>query len=137
MQLGVDAAQRSQRAQAAGEAAERSSRQQIDQVVRDQKHEEQRRRETLERSLAAQRARFAAQGISQEGSASSVLQGIATDVDEEDRRSRSLARARINEINTNLALAKRKNLIEATQPTQRGAFSLIHRGLRQSSLLRL
>ena len=136
MQLGLDAAQRSQRIQTSYDAQDQRAQQQIDRVARDQENEEQRRHEALRRSLAAQRTRFAAQGVSQGGSANAVLQGLSSDVDEEDRRSRELARAKVDEINTNLRLAKRRNLLETTQPNRRGAFSLIQQGLRQNSLLR-
>lgn len=90
---------------------EAQRRQQVSQIQQQQAVETRRRREQLRQAQAAQRARFAGGGISADsGSASSLLSGMARQVDQAIAESRNSNTLQIDAINAN-AGAQRSNLL--------------------------
>jgi hypothetical protein len=131
LQMGFDAAQQSNQA-AAQEAAARGQTEQIRQT---QQIEERQKRDRLRRTLATQRARFGAQGVTGGGSSQAVLSGLASEAEQQIADSRALAATRINQINNQLAWSQRTNLLEASRTGNRTAFGLLQQGFRNVPLL--
>jgi hypothetical protein len=132
LQLGMDAAQQ----RAASAEARSDARAQSQQIQQSQAIADRQRRDQLRRALATQRARFGAQGITASaGSAEAALGGMAAEVERESADSRAVSSMRINKINDELDWQNRRNLLEASSPTYRTAFSLMQRGVRSFPLL--
>lgn len=132
LQLGLDAAQQSS-AQAQAKAETRA---QVMQIQQTQEIAARQRRDQLRRALATQRARFGAQGIAAAGgSAEAALGGLEAEAAREDADAQSLAELRIGRLNDQLDWQRRRNLLEASSPRYRTAFSLVQRSLRSVPLL--
>ena len=88
--------------QAAALATQRNY--QIQETLQQQAAQERQKRDELRRAQATQRARFAGAGINPAvGSASSLLSGLANQVDQAIADNRSLTNLRIDDINANTA----------------------------------
>ena len=98
-----------------------------------QQLEQSDRRDKLRRAIATQRARFGAQGLSSSGSAAAVLSGLAAEADQDAAASENLASLRLDSLNQQAE--QRRNLLDASSPRNRLAFSLLQRGLRSNSLI--
>jgi hypothetical protein len=133
LQMGFEAAQKSN--QAAAQKAD--ARGQTEQIRQTQQIEERQKRDRLRRTLATQRARFGAQGIGVGGSSQAVLAGLAAEAEQQNADSRALAATRINRINDQLAWSRRTNLLEASRPGNRMAFGLLQQGFRNLPLLEI
>ena len=130
LQMGVSMAQQkasyaAQKGEAKARAAQIQQAQDID--ARD-------RQERLRRALATQRARFGAQGLSASSSADAVQEGLAAEANREAVEANALAQTRIQQLGSELASAQRKNLLTATQPYNRLAFSALQRNLNTNPL---
>lgn len=131
LQMGVTLAQQKasyadQKGEAKARAAQIQQAQDID--ARD-------RQERLRRALAAQRAKFGAQGLSGSGSAYAVLEGLAAEANREQAEANALAQTRIQQLGSEFASAQRKNLLAAAQPYNRLAFNVLQRNLNTNHLL--
>lgn len=131
LQMGVSMAQ--QKASYAAQKGETKAR--VAQIQQAQEIDARDRQERLRRALAAQRARFGAQGVSSSGSANAVLEGLAAEANREQIEADALAETRIQQLGSELASAQRKNLLAAVQPYNRLAFSALQRNLDTHPLL--
>jgi len=131
MKMGLTAAQQSNE-QAARDANARSK---IEQIQQAQMLDERRRRERLRHALAAQRARFGAQGISSTGSAEAVLAGLAMEAQRQDSEERSLANNRINLLKDQSSYSRRKSLLDSYGSLSQTALGLVQRQSARSSLI--
>jgi hypothetical protein len=132
LQLGLDAAQQNS-AQAEAKAEARAQERQIQQT---QEIAARQRRDQLRRALATQRARFGAQGIAAGGgSAEAALGGLEAEAAREEADAQSLNELRIGRLNEQLDWQRRRNLLDASSPRYRTAFSLVQRSLRSVPLL--
>ncbi|MAY68175.1 MAG: hypothetical protein CMM77_13750 [Rhodospirillaceae bacterium] len=114
---GLSAIQKQSAAKQQAAQLETQRRQQVAQINQQQEIETKRRREQLRQAQAAQRARFAGGGISAgSGSASSLLSGLARQVDEAIADSGSYNKLRIDGINS-AAAAQRSSLLSAPRET--------------------
>lgn len=93
------------------------------------------RQERLRRALATQRAIFGSRGLSTSASANAVLGGLAAEAHRDMQDAADLAEARVEQIGSQLASAQRRNLLAATQPYNRLAFSALQRNLETHPLL--
>lgn len=134
LQIGFDAAQRSQRAKLEKSAQRAQAQDQVEQLRRKQEIERRQRAQDLKRAVAAQRARFGARGLPGGGSAEAVIAGLAAEAQRSDKDSRSLAGLRIGQINSDTDYAVRKSLLNATQPTYASTFAAVQKGLRNLPL---
>lgn len=101
---------------------EAQRRQQVTQLQQQQEIETRRRREQLRQAQAAQRARFAGGGISAaSGSASSLLSGMARQVDQAIADSRNSSATQIDAINSSAA-AQRSSLLSQGRGALLGGF---------------
>lgn len=91
------------------------------------------RRDKLRRAIATQRARFGSQGLSSSGSAAAVLSGLAAEADQDAAESENIASLRLQSLNQQAE--QRRNLLDASSPRNRLAFTLLQRGLRSNSLI--
>lgn len=143
LQLGVDAAQNKATKQQAqveqaysDTQAETTAQSQVDQLQQAQTTSSQQRQDDLRRALAAQRARFAARGLSIDGgSSAAALLGMQASADREDAAEQSQTGQKIQKINTDLELQKQKNLLDASSVSSRSSFSSVRQGLQSVSLL--
>lgn len=126
--------QAKQQAKAQNVAADAAAQSQNLQIQRQQEIRERQRRDLLKRTLASQRAGFAARGIGGGGSANAVLQGLEKDTENTIAEERSLNAFPIDRINTSLSQTRRRNLLEASDIRRRGAFNLLGKGLNAFSL---
>ncbi|MBK8208788.1 MAG: hypothetical protein IPK78_01385 [Rhodospirillales bacterium] len=132
LQFGMDMAQQNA-SQAEAKADARAQTQQIQQQQEVQSRE---RRDQLRRALATQRARFGAQGIAAGGgSAEAALGGLEAEAARDEQEASSVGTMRINRIDDQLDWQKRRNLLDASSPRYRSAFSLMQRSLRSVPLL--
>lgn len=98
--------------------------------------EARRRDAQLRQAQAAQRARFGARGVdSHGGSAAALLDGLADETAREDAETRSLALARIGEIEDRLRRERPPSLIETALDAGGLGFGRFRRNLRRRSLL--
>jgi hypothetical protein len=118
------AAKRAQQAEAAS---------QIEQLRANQQLEETERRERLRRAIAAQRARFGAQGIASSGTAEAVLSGLAKEADVDIATAGELSALRTKRISDEYS--RRRSLLEASSPINRLNFGLMQKGLRTIPLI--
>jgi hypothetical protein len=132
LQFGMDMAQQNA-SQAEAKADARAQTQQI------QQHQEVQsldRRDQLPRALATQRARFGAQGIAAGGgSVEAALGGLEAEAARDEQEASSVGTMRINRIDDQLDWQQRRNLLDASSPRYRSAFSLMQRSLRSVPLL--
>ncbi len=132
LQFGMDMAQQNA-SQAEAKADARAQTQQIQQQQEVQSRE---RRDQLRRALATQRARFGAQGIAAGGgSVEAALGGLEAEAARDEQEASSVGTMRINRIDDQLDWQKRRNLLDASSPRYRSAFSLMQRSLRSVPLL--
>ncbi|MBK8174233.1 MAG: hypothetical protein IPK66_02770 [Rhodospirillales bacterium] len=131
MQMGLESAQQG----AASAQAQAEADAQVQQIRQTQQIDSQQRRDQLRRALATQRARFGAQGITGGASSQAVLSGIEADAAQEEADSQALSNLRIGKIQQDADWQRRRNLLDASSPTYRSAFSLVQRGLRSVPLL--
>ncbi len=117
---------------AANRQAELRQRQKIQDI------DARRRRERLRQVMAAQRARFGAQGVSaSSGSAGAVLRGLSDRADREGQDANGLEAFRISGINERYDRQRRRNLLEASGARKRTAFDLLRQGMRTIPLIEL
>lgn len=131
LQLGLNAAQQA----GAQDEAKAQARAQVRQIEQTQEIASRQRRDQLRRALATQRARFGAQGIAYGGSAEATLSGIEAEAAREEADAQSLNDLRIGRLNDQLDWQRRRNLLDASSPQYRTAFSLVQRSLRSVPLL--
>ncbi len=136
LQIGLSAAQRSDRARAAEAAQAEQANLRIQQIEQARQADAQDRARALRQAAAAQRARFAAGGVGLDGSAGSVLSGLAIEAAEQDRQAADRARLQVDRISTGLDASRRRNLLDVTQPLVQSGFDAIRRNLSRTSLLR-
>ncbi len=129
LQYGIDSAQ--QKASKAARTSETASS--INQLRVSQQIENKERRDRLRRAVAAQRARFGAQGIAASGTAQAVLGGLAAETDQEIAASGLKAALRVNKIIDDSS--QRASLLAASSPQNRLSFSLLQKGLRTIPLI--
>ncbi len=97
-----------------------------------------RRRERLRQVMAAQRARFGAQGVAaSSGSAGAVLRGLSDRANREGQDANKLEAFRAGGINERYDRQRRKNLLEASGARKRMAFDLLRQGMRTIPLIEL
>ncbi len=106
---------------------------QVQQLQYAQAIEDKERRGRLRRAVAAQRARFGAQGISSSGTANAVLGGLAAETDREISQQSAITQLRTNTITDDYA--RRKSLLEASSPQNRLSFGLMQKSLRNIPLI--
>jgi len=93
--------------------------------------EERRRKEGLKRDLATQRARFGASGVGGAGGSSeALLQGLSNQTDRELADSRRLNLLQTQDLYTNLAHTKRRNLLDAQGSIGSSALGLADKWVR-------
>jgi hypothetical protein len=132
LQVGMDRAQQS----AASAQAKAEARSQTQQIQQSEEIAARQRRDQLRRALATQRARFGAQGIAPStGSAEAALSGMQAEAEREDAESRATSGLRIGRLNEQVDWQRRRNLLDASSPGYRSAFSLMQRGIRSVPLL--
>lgn len=132
LQFGMDMAQQNA-SQAEAKADARAQTQQIQQQQEVQSRE---RRDQLRRALATQRARFGAQGIAAGGgSVEAALGGLEAEAARDEQAASSAGAMRIDRIDDQLDWQRRRNLLDASSPRYRSAFSLMQRSLRSVPLL--
>ncbi len=120
---GLSAVQKQAAAKQQAAQVETQRRQQVAQINQQQEIETKKRREQLRQTQAAQRARFAGSGINaSSGSASSLLSGLARQVDEAIADTGNLNKLRIDGINS-AAAAQRSSLLSKPRETLLGGFS--------------
>jgi hypothetical protein len=130
VQMGLETAQQNR----AEDAAKQQARAQAEQLQEAQSIASQQRQDQLRRALASQRARFAAQGIAPDtGSADATLGGLEADAAQADANAQSLTDLRVGNLYD--SLSQRRNLLDASDPRYRTAFSLLQRSLRSVPLL--
>lgn len=129
LQYGMDSSQ----SKATKKAQEAETAAQINQLQQTQQLEDRARRERLRRAVAAQRARFGAQGIASSGTANAVLSGLAAETDEQIATAGATTSLRVNKLNDDLS--RRQSLLEASSPQNRLTFSLVQKGLRTIPLI--
>lgn len=132
LQFGMDMAQQ----KTAREEAKADARAQTQQIQQQQEIQSRERRDQLRRALATQRARFGSQGIAASGgSVDAALGGLEAEAARDEQDANSLGTMRISRINDELDWQKRRNLLDASSPRYRSAFSLMQRSLRSIPLL--
>lgn len=124
-----------QKAQQSAMSADAEMR--VRQIRQSREIETRRRRERLKETMAAQRARFGAQGIGKGGSAQALLQGLVSRTDNEESDAIESGNMRIRRINEGLLRKRRLNLLEESQARTRMVFGRISKGLRKTPLLRI
>jgi len=134
--MGADLVQNRQQAKAANRAAAAQAAAETERIRRQQKIASDERRKKLRRVLAQHRARFGAAGISGGGSRSAVLDGLASEADQDIANTRAEAEDRINHINRDLQFSKKRNLLDASRPIKRWAFQQFTKLLDRPPLLR-
>lgn len=93
-------------------------------VAKQQEADEQSRQRALRASMASQRARFGASGLSpEEGSAEAVLLGMFSESEEESAQRIERDALRQRAIDTNGGFTSGRNLLEATQSILGAGFS--------------
>jgi hypothetical protein len=129
---GLAAIQKQAAAKQQAAQVETQRRQQVAQITQQQEIETKRRREQLRQAQAAQRARFAGGGINaSSGSASSLLSGLARQVDEAIADSSNVNKLRIDGINS-AAAAQRSSLLSAPRETLFNGFrGIVAGGIKQ------
>jgi|GEM_PF-1965925 len=129
---GLAAIQKQAAAKRQAAQVETQRRQQVAQITQQQEIETKRRREQLRQAQAAQRARFAGGGINAaSGSASSLLSGLARQVDEAIADSGNINKLRIDGINSSAA-AQRSSLLSAPRETLFNGFrDIVAGGIKQ------
>ncbi|HEC91308.1 MAG TPA: hypothetical protein ENI55_06545 [Alphaproteobacteria bacterium] len=96
------------------------------------------RRERLRQAMAAQRARFGAQGVSaSSGSAGAVLRGLSERSNRAGQDANKLEAFRVGGINERYNMQRRRNLLEASGARKRLAFDLLRQGMRTIPLIKL
>lgn len=116
---------------AANKAAQAQVNAQARQLRESQAIEERRERERLKQNLATQRARFGAAGVSGAGgSSAALLKGLfdRTERDLDDTRRLNLMRT--EDLYTNLAHTKRRNLLDASGKIGQSVLGLAEAGVR-------
>ena len=132
MQTGLELAQQ----KAASAEAKADTRAQQQQIQQTQEISDRQRRDQLRRALATQRARFGAQGIvTGSGSGAAALSGLEAEADRAETDSQALSNLRIGRLSDQLDWQRQRNLLSASAPAYRGAFSLFQRSLRSGSLV--
>ena len=115
MTTAMGMAQKQMEAKRQAKVIEGQRRQQVSAIQDQQVIQERRQREELRQAQATQRARFAGSGLSATtGSASSVLSGLARQVDEAIADQGSLNPLRIDGVNSS-AHARRKSVLGQAQ----------------------
>ncbi|HBC08190.1 MAG TPA: hypothetical protein DC046_11510 [Rhodospirillaceae bacterium] len=129
---GLAAIQKQAAAKQQAAQVETQRRQQVAQITQQQEIETKRRREQLRQAQAAQRARFAGGGINaSSGSASSLLSGLARQVDEAIADTGNINKLRIDGINS-AAAAQRSSLLSAPRETLFNGFrGIVAGGIKQ------
>ncbi|TVR97359.1 MAG: hypothetical protein EA406_09860 [Rhodospirillales bacterium] len=134
-QLGLQVRDQRRLGKAAGAVRDRQAESEIDTIRQQQRIRDRERRQALAEALATQRARFAAGGVALEGSARSVLAGLAAEARRETADAQELANLRIGRILEESAWLRRRNLLESSASLRRGALTLTQQGLRRVPLL--
>ncbi len=135
LQMGIEAAQRSQHDQTNEAIATATAQQQVQHLTQVRRSDSEERARALKRALAAKRARFGASGVGLEGSSRSVLSGLVSEAAEQERAAHNQLQARVGTINTSLTGGRTRNLLESRQSLVRSGAGLVARGLNNHSLL--
>lgn len=111
-------------------------RREVQQIQQQQDIAERQKREELRRAQATQRARFSGAGINPEsGSASSLIGGLARQVDQAIADNRTMNTLRVEGINADAA-AQRSNLLSTPRQTLlNGVNNILTRGIQKSPSL--
>lgn len=134
LQVGMDVSRR----RSESDAVRKDVAAQAKQVRYAQVSEEQERRERLRRAIASERARMAARGLSPlTGSSAAIISGLVANAARETNRDKTLADMRIGRLNDRQESNSNRNLLVSELPRYRSAFSLLQRGVQQTSLLDL
>lgn len=129
MQYAMDNAQRKDELQTDNAIAMADAQSQADDIKSKQAIDERNRQDNLKRALAAQRARFGAQGTSAGGSSTAALASLARDAAQESDDSREIANQRLQRIDEEYRWGRSKSLLDSTYPTYRNALSLMRQGV--------
>jgi multidrug efflux pump subunit AcrA (membrane-fusion protein) len=120
LQLGMQVVQR----KSAQDAAEADAKSQSAQIRQSQAIVQREQLDRLRRAIAAQRARFGAQGVGQGGSSAAVISGLISDVEAERKDYDRLTKLRLNRLDDQLEWGARRNLLQATYPVVRSGVSV-------------
>lgn len=124
LQFGADYLKSRSQARAQNKYAQAQADAQIASINRAREMDKRRKERELKRLSATQRARFGASGAGGHGgSADSVLWGLEKPYAESLEDSRLLADSKISHIQSSLRHTKRSNLLEASRPFRRNAYS--------------
>ncbi|TVR81914.1 MAG: hypothetical protein EA405_07895 [Rhodospirillales bacterium] len=134
-QLGLQVRERKRLAKASGAARDAQARHEVALIRETERVRDRERQQRLAQALARQRARFAAAGVALDGSARSVLAGLAAEARQEAADARDLAQLRAGRVLDDAAWLRRRNLLETSSSLRRGAFALAERGIRRIPLL--
>lgn len=136
LQLGLEVAQKKAAQKDAREAQKADAKAQAAQIRQAQAIDQRERRERLRRALAAQRARFGAQGLSPHGgSSAAVLSGLVSSAEAKDRGLREMTKLRLQRLDDQLDAKGSSSLLQTAYPIARSGISLVGRGINRSSLL--
>ena len=128
-------AQQQMQAKRQAKQIEVQRRQQVGAIQEQQSIENRRRREELRKAQATQRARFAGSGISADsGSASSLLSGLARQVDEAIVDQNALNQLRIDDINANARTQRKSVLGQAQSAMFGGGMNIMNMGMGEKGL---
>lgn len=125
LQIGMQLAQR----KAAQDAAKADADSQKSQLRQTQAIQQMERQARLRRAIAAQRARFGAQGVGDGGSSDAVLSGLVDEAENEQKGYDRLTKLRLNHIDDQVDASRTQNLLQSS-------YSLARRGLSLGSSLR-
>lgn len=109
--------------------------QQADEIRAAQQANQRKREEQLKRSLATQRARFGAQGVSGGQSAEAALRGFVSETERNKAEDDRLATMRIGRLQSQADWSSRRNLLQLASPIKQGGTSLFRSSLGQRSLI--
>ena len=133
--LNLALAQRASKRQSSEIAANRD--QQIRAIQERDAEEQRREQDELRRRLAAQRARSAAAGVSQGGSAQAVLRGLVEETEAAERARVGRSARRIDEISQGASRAQRNNLLDLVGGATRTSLRTVSSSSTRRSLLDL
>lgn len=111
LEFGLDVMQKREQARAQDAATQTQAVAQSRQVELNRQIEERRRAERLRQTQARQRARFGALGVTGDGSATAVLDGLSAVSAREGRDTNAMFDERLRSIDENYAGRPRRNLL--------------------------
>jgi hypothetical protein len=135
LQMGIAAAQQERQADAAHAAAKADAKARISQMKVAESADDRQRQDRLRRTLASQRAAFAARGLGSGGSADAVLAGLSREAAITAAEQHQLNDLRVGQITRQLDWQRRRSLLDLADSKTNAALNFMRTTAKRSDLL--